>query len=86
MHPVLILIAAKALGIGAYSAWKKGRAKRLLRAGRRERAPRRKLKSRAPARIREKAPGKCLIWPRLTCPGTPVRAAFPSDLLQGRPF
>ena len=40
MHPVLILIAAKALGIGAYSAWKKGRAKRLLRAGRRERAPR----------------------------------------------
>ena len=80
MHPVLILIAAKALGIGAYSAWKKGRAKRLLRAGRR------KLKSRAPARIREKAPGKCLIWPRLTCPGTPVRAAFPSDLLQGRPF
>ena len=24
MHPVLILIAAKALGIGAYSAWKKG--------------------------------------------------------------
>ena len=40
MHPVLILIAAKALGIGAYSAWKKARAKRLLRAGRRERAPR----------------------------------------------
>lgn len=40
MHPVLILIAAKALGIGAYSAWKKGRAKRLLRATCRGRSPR----------------------------------------------
>ena len=39
MHPVLILIAAKALGIGAYSAWKKGRGEQPLRAGPQGRAP-----------------------------------------------
>lgn len=40
MHPVLIMLAAKALELGVFDAWRKGKNKRLLRARRRTHAPR----------------------------------------------
>lgn len=40
MHPVLIMLAAKALELGMFDAWRKGKHKRLLRARRKKQAPR----------------------------------------------
>lgn len=40
MHPVLIMLAAKALELGVFDAWRKGKNKRLLRARRRTHTPR----------------------------------------------